>query len=97
VTHHRLPDSNPSGLELWQQASFIDLVQRNKVSCAHITAFVSKCEGLRLSQAHEFIFCLFGDLPDVFAEVNSVKFHLVAFGCVTNFSSALVPGRAAIL
>jgi hypothetical protein len=45
-------------------------VRQNKVVCGDITVLISEREFLRLLQAHEFIFCLFGDLPDVFVQVN---------------------------
>ena len=60
-----LNSQQPTGLELWHQQSFIDLVEKLKVD----PSYVPSCAVQRTFQAHEFVFRMLGDLPDVFAQV----------------------------
>jgi hypothetical protein len=74
-----------AGLELWQQKSFIDLVEKHKASRAFplpLSLSAALFNAPSPLQALDFVFHLFGDLPDVFAQVLARAQGLQCMHCV---------------
>ena len=76
-----------AGLELWQQKSFIDLVEKHKASRAFplppsLSLSAALFNAPSPLQALDFVFHLFGDLPNVFVQVLARAQGLQCMHCL---------------